>query len=87
MQYNWILTIFLIGEVVLVVFIFVFYFVPNAKEDLGLFPSKAFKDAIKKYGIVEDDDMKNLIDNMQSSVSLLYHYLLILLTLNLFNFF
>jgi hypothetical protein len=53
----------------MVVFIFVFYFVPNAKEELGLFPAKTFKNAIKKYGIVEDDDMKNLIDNMQSSVS------------------
>lgn len=66
--YNWILTIFLLGEIVMVVFIFVFYFVPNAKEELGLFPAKTFKNAIKKYGIVEDDDMKNLIDNMQSSL-------------------
>ncbi|XP_045190034.2 tetraspanin-33-like [Mercenaria mercenaria] len=66
--YNWILVVFLLGEIVLVVFVFVFYFVPNAKEELGLFPSKTFKEAVKKYGIVEDEDMKNLIDNMQSSL-------------------
>lgn len=66
--YNWILTLFLLGEVILIIFIFVFYFVPNAKEQLGLFPTKTFKDAIRKYGIVEDDDMKNFIDNMQKSL-------------------
>ncbi|KAL4224535.1 Tetraspanin-33 [Mactra antiquata] len=66
--YNWIMTLLFIGELVLIVFVFIFYFVPNAKQQLNLFPEKTFKEAIKKYGIVEDDDMKNLIDNMQESL-------------------
>lgn len=66
--YNWIMSILFVGEIVLVVFIFVFYFVPDAKEKLGLFPKKTFEDAIKKYGTVDDDDMRNLIDNMQSTL-------------------
>ncbi|XP_052225422.1 tetraspanin-33-like isoform X2 [Dreissena polymorpha] len=67
--YSWIVTIFFLGEIVLIILIFVFYFVPDAKQKLGLFPEKAFKDAIKKYGVVDDDDMKNLIDNMQKSLA------------------
>lgn len=58
-----------VGEICLVVFVFVFYFVPDAKEKLGLFPQAAMQDAIVKYGIVDDDDMVNLIDNIQQSVS------------------
>ena len=50
-------------------FIFVFYFVPDAKQKLGLFPEETFQDAIRKYGIADDDDMKNLIDNLQTDVS------------------
>ena len=68
-QYNWILTLLFLGELVLIVFIFVFYFVPDAKQKLGLFPEETFQDAIRKYGIVDDDDMKNLIDNLQKDVS------------------
>ena len=58
-----------VGELVLVVFVFVFYFVPNSRETLGLFPENAMKDAISKYGVVDDDDMVNLIDNIQKTVS------------------
>jgi len=54
----------------LVIFVFIFYFVPDAREKLGLFPEKAMKDAIEKYGVVDDDDMVNLIDGIQRSVSL-----------------
>lgn len=82
-QYKWILSLFLLGEIILVVFIFVFYFVPNAKETLGLFPSETFKDAVKKYGIVEDDDMKNFIDNMQKSVCICFPSVSSLVFLNL----
>ncbi|KAK3609230.1 hypothetical protein CHS0354_035170 [Potamilus streckersoni] len=66
--YNWILTFFFVGEIVLVIIIFVFYFVPDAKQQLGLFPEKTFKNAIRKYGIVDDDDMQNLIDDMQRTL-------------------
>lgn len=66
--YNWILTLFLLGELVLIIFVFVFYFVPDAKQKLGLFPEKTFQDAIAKYGVVDDIDMKNLIDNLQEDL-------------------
>lgn len=66
--YKWILTLLFFGEIVLIVFVFVFYFVPDAKQKLGFFPEKTFKDAISKYGVVDDDDMKNFIDNMQESL-------------------
>ena len=68
LQYTWMLTIFFLLEIVMVIFIFVFYFVPDAKQKLGLFPEKTFEEAIKKYGIVEDEDMKNLIDSLQEGV-------------------
>ncbi|WAR21615.1 TSN33-like protein [Mya arenaria] len=66
--YTWMMTLFFVGEIILIVFVFVFYFVPEAKQKLGLFPEKTFQDAIEKYGVVEDDDMRNLIDSMQESL-------------------
>ncbi|KAJ8317390.1 hypothetical protein KUTeg_005294 [Tegillarca granosa] len=65
--YNYSLGIVFVGEIALVVFVFVFYFVPEARSSLGLFPGDKMKDAIRKYG-VEDDDMVNLIDNIQKSL-------------------
>ena len=62
----------------LVVFVFVFYFVPDAKQKLGLFPEKTFQEAIQKYGVVDDEDMKNLIDNLQTDVSRRYYLYTIL---------
>ena len=64
------LTFLFIGEITLVIFVFIFYFVPDAREKLGLFPEKAMQEAIEKYGVVDDDDMVNLIDDIQRSVSL-----------------
>lgn len=66
------MTFLFLGEIILVIFVFIFYFVPDAREKLGLFPEKAMKDAIEKYGVVDDDDMVNLIDGIQRSVSLCY---------------
>lgn len=66
--FNYAVTFMFVGEICLVVFVFVFYFVPDAKEKLGLFPQAAMQDAIVKYGIVDDDDMVNLIDNIQQSL-------------------
>ena len=57
-----------VGEIVLVIFVFIFYFWPDAREKLGLFPQKTMTDAIVKYGVVDDEDMVNLIDNIQRSV-------------------
>ena len=68
-QYNWIMTLLFLGELVLIILVFVFYFVPDAKQKLGLFPEKTFKEAIIKYGTVDDQDMKNFIDNLQEDVS------------------
>ena len=62
-------TFLFLGEIILVIFVFIFYFVPDAREKLGLFPEKTMQDAIEKYGVVDDDDMVNLIDGIQRSVS------------------
>lgn len=67
-QFNYALTFMFVGEICLVIFVFIFYFVPDAKQKLGLFPQAAMEDAIVKYGIVDDEDMVNLIDNIQRSV-------------------
>ena len=63
------MTFLFLGEIILVIFVFIFYFVPDAREKLGLFPEKTMQDAIEKYGVVDDDDMVNLIDSIQRSVS------------------
>ena len=63
------MTLLFLGELVLIILVFVFYFVPDAKQKLGLFPEKTFKEAIIKYGTVDDQDMKNFIDNLQEDVS------------------
>ncbi|KAL5017426.1 hypothetical protein ScPMuIL_007015 [Solemya velum] len=54
-------------EMVVVVLIFIFYYVPDARKKLDLYPEDAFKDAMKKYGLVNDEDMQDLIDNLQKS--------------------
>ncbi|XP_060071289.1 tetraspanin-33-like [Ylistrum balloti] len=66
--YNIILSIMFFGELALVIFVFVFYFVPDAREQLGLFPGDSMRNAIQKYGIVDDEDMVNLIDNIQKTL-------------------
>ncbi|KAK3094435.1 hypothetical protein FSP39_001763 [Pinctada imbricata] len=66
--FNYILGIIFLGELTIVVIVFVFYFVPDSRESLGLFPKDSMQDAIRKYGVVDDEDMVNLIDNIQSTL-------------------
>jgi hypothetical protein len=54
---------------VLIILIFVFYYVPESRDTLGIFPEKSLRDSIQKYGVVDDDDMVSLIDNIQKTVS------------------
>lgn len=52
----------------LIILIFVFYYVPESRDKLGIFPEKSLSEAIVKYGVEDDDDMVNLIDNIQKTV-------------------
>lgn len=52
----------------LIILIFVFYYVPESRDKLGIFPEKSLSEAIGKYGVEDDDDMVNLIDNIQKTV-------------------
>lgn len=67
-QYNYILGFIFFGEMALIILIFVFYYVPESRDKLGIFPEKSLSEAIGKYGVEDDDDMVNLIDNIQKTV-------------------
>lgn len=67
-QYNYILGFIFLGEMALIILIFVFYYVPESRDKLGIFPEKSLSEAIVKYGVEDDDDMVNLIDNIQKTV-------------------
>lgn len=67
-QYNYILGFIFLGEMALIILIFVFYYVPESRDKLGIFPEKSLSEAIGKYGVEDDDDMVNLIDNIQKTV-------------------
>lgn len=67
-QYNYILSFFFLGEMALIILIFVFYYVPESRDKLGIFPKDSLSQAILKYGVEDDDDMVNLIDNIQKTV-------------------
>lgn len=69
-QYNYILGFIFLGEMALIILIFVFYYVPESRDKLGIFPEKSLSEAIVKYGVEDDDDMVNLIDNIQKTVGL-----------------
>ncbi|XP_059171640.1 tetraspanin-33-like [Physella acuta] len=65
--YYIILSILLLLEILLVIFIFVFYFVDGAFAKIGLYPEKAFTDAVSRYR--DDPDMQGFIDNIQELLS------------------
>lgn len=67
-QYNYVLSFFFLGEMALIILIFVFYYVPESRDKLGIFPKDSLSQAIIKYGVEDDDDMVNLIDNIQKTV-------------------
>lgn len=52
------------GEMVLIIFIFVFYYVFELCDKFGIFLEKSLSEVIVKYGVEDDDDMVNLIDNI-----------------------
>ncbi|XP_022288119.2 tetraspanin-33-like [Crassostrea virginica] len=66
--YNYILSFFFLGEMALIILIFVFYYVPESRDKLGIFPKDSLSQAIDKYGVEDDDDMVNLIDNIQKTL-------------------
>lgn len=66
--YNYILGFIFLGEMALIILIFVFYYVPESRDKLGIFPEKSLSEAIVKYGVEDDDDMVNLIDNIQKTL-------------------
>ncbi|XP_050399532.1 tetraspanin-33 [Patella vulgata] len=64
--FYYITTLCLLGEIVLAILAFIFYYAPNVRDQMNLFPEKTFKDAIVKYR--DDPDMQNLIDSFQQSL-------------------
>ncbi|KAL5022615.1 hypothetical protein ScPMuIL_001770 [Solemya velum] len=63
--YNWSVTILLLLQVVGVIFVFVFYYVPESRTSLNLYPEGLIEDGVERYWV--DDDMKNLLDDMQQT--------------------
>ncbi|ESO85058.1 hypothetical protein LOTGIDRAFT_235927 [Lottia gigantea] len=56
----------LVGEIVLAILAFIFYYAPDVRDQMNLFPEKTFNEAIVKYR--DDPDMQNLIDSFQQSL-------------------
>ncbi|XP_052772996.1 tetraspanin-33-like [Mya arenaria] len=61
--YHWTMTILFFVQIVIVILIFVVVFVPEARNQLGIYPEDSLRVAIEKYR--DDPDMQNLIDNFQ----------------------
>ena len=61
------MALFLLVEVLSIVAVFVFYFMPKTFADLGLYPEDLLADAIEKYR--DDTDAQSLIDDIQEVVS------------------
>ncbi|XP_046372095.1 tetraspanin-33-like [Haliotis rufescens] len=61
--FHYFLSLLLLGQVALAIITFIFYYAPDVRDKMGLFPEQDFKDAIVKYR--DDPDMQNLIDNFQ----------------------
>ena len=68
-QFNILLTIILLLEIVACAFVFVFYFAPSVRSQLGLLDAKShLQEAIVRYR--DDDDLRDFIDFMQQQVSI-----------------
>lgn len=65
--YYWILSILLLFELIIVIFVFIFYFVEDVAQQLKLYPENLLRDAIIRYR--EDVDMRNFIDDLQEFLS------------------
>ncbi|ESO85057.1 hypothetical protein LOTGIDRAFT_235926 [Lottia gigantea] len=61
--YYIILTLLLLLEIIAIVFVFLFYGVPEVRTQLKLYPEDTLRDAVIQYR--EDEDMQNFIDEMQ----------------------
>ncbi|KAK2143776.1 hypothetical protein LSH36_814g03037, partial [Paralvinella palmiformis] len=65
--FHILLTIILVLELLAAVWVFVFYYAPQARKFLGHFKLEAsLKQAIVRYR--DDDDLRDLIDTMQKEV-------------------
>lgn len=66
-QFHIMLTVILLLELVVGVLVFVFYYIPSARHELGfLGPEEALKQAIVRYR--DDDDLRDMIDTIQRKV-------------------
>jgi len=65
--YSTLMALFLILEVVAVIGVFIFYFMPKTFADIGFYPDELLKDAIESYR--DDPDSQSLIDDIQELFS------------------
>ena len=69
LQFHVVLTVFLLLELVIGVLIFVFYYVPSVRHQVGfLSPDEALRQAVVRYR--DDDDLRDMIDVIQREVGL-----------------
>lgn len=61
--YRYTLMFLFLVEVVFIILIFVTVYVPDAREQLNIYPENTLKEAVVKYR--DDEDMQNLIDGIQ----------------------
>lgn len=65
--YHWCITAGVILELVLIVFVFLFYFQPDVLKQVGVYPEDLFKDGIHKYPDA-DEDVNDFIEVLQQDL-------------------
>ncbi|XP_041368657.1 tetraspanin-33-like isoform X2 [Gigantopelta aegis] len=66
--YTLILSILFFLEVALIILVFVYYYVPDVRKSLKLYPEDLLQTAIEKYEDETAGDLKNLLDTIQKTL-------------------
>lgn len=84
LQFFYVLTVILLGEMVLATAVFIIYFVPSARDNfLRSQPEKILSSAIYRY--MDDEETKQWVDKIQSEVKA-KNYLVALVLVPTFGF-